>query len=280
MADTLSDYLRECRRLLNDAGKNYYPDADLSDYINEARKHVATDTGCLRTLQNVWLTAGQELYTIGQACGFQITAGGSGYVSAPTFTVSGTSITGTTTLTNGVVTGVTITNPGSALTASSYSATLSGGSAAITIYAIPNNVVDIINVTILWGNQRIQLANKAFSDLSAYYRPWVQYQSIPAAYALYGGTGVYIAPAPNIAYQAELDTSTIPPDLTMNSTGAILQPAIESVKYWACYLAYTYAQQDQKAERMLNLYTQSIQWAVQLFTRRLQAAYMANANVF
>lgn len=281
MADTLSDYMLQVRRLLHDANANYYSDTDLADYINEARRHVATDTGCLRTLYTVYLTAAQETYVIGQACGALITAGGSGYTGTPTFTF-GTSGTGTCTLTSGAITGYTITNPDSGLTSSSYAATITGTGtgAAITVYALPNSIVDVVNITILWGNQRIQLANKAFSDLSAYFRPWVQYQSIPAAWSIYGPNRFYIAPTPNIDYQTEIDASIFPTDLTLTSTGALTEPAIESVKYWAARLAYLYSQKGDKAKEMEQYYYDSIQWAINVFTRRLQAAYIANANVY
>lgn len=281
MADSLSEYLTHTRRLLHDANKNYYPDADLADYINAARRHTATDTGALRSLYTVYLTAAQEKYVIGQACGALITAGGSGYTGTPTFTF-GTSGTGTCSLTAGVITGVTITNPDTGLTSSSYSATITGTGtgAAITVYAIPANVVDIVNITLLWGNMRIQLKQYAFSDFSAYFRPWVQYQSIPGAWSAYGPQGFYLGPTPNIQYQAEFDTSTIPADLTLGGSGPMVQPATESVKYYAAYLAYQYAQQDEKANRMLQLYQASVGWAVNVFTRRLQGAYEANANVY
>lgn len=278
MADTLGEYLRDTRRLLHDAGKNYYPDADLSDYINQARRHVAIDTGALRTFYSVYLTAGQNTYNVGQACGALITAGGSGYVSAPTFTF-GVNGTGTTTLTNGVVTGATITNADTGLVNSSYSATLSSGSAAITVYAIPAAVVDFVNITLIWGQMRINLKQYAYTDLSSYFLPWLEYQSIPAAYAIYGPQAIVLGPKPNVQYQIQLDTSVIPADLTLGATGPLVQPATAAVKYWAAHLAYMYAQDMQKAEDMKQLYRENILWAVNLYARRLQGVYMANENI-
>lgn len=59
-----------------------------------------------------------------------ITAGGSGYTTAPTVTfsapTSGTTATGTATISNGAVTGITITNPGSGYTGTA-TITFSGG---------------------------------------------------------------------------------------------------------------------------------------------------------
>lgn len=58
----LSDYLTGVRRLVHDATGNYWPDAELVDYINTARFRVVVDTGCNRILQTVPLLASQETY--------------------------------------------------------------------------------------------------------------------------------------------------------------------------------------------------------------------------
>lgn len=63
MATFLSDYITECRRLLHDANGNFYTDTQLTDYINEARRHTVQDTGCLRTIQTLQFVTGQEVYT-------------------------------------------------------------------------------------------------------------------------------------------------------------------------------------------------------------------------
>ena len=51
MAQTLSQYITEVRRLLHDANGNFYSDSQLTDYINGARERIVRDTGCLRTIQ-------------------------------------------------------------------------------------------------------------------------------------------------------------------------------------------------------------------------------------
>ena len=58
----LSDYLTGVRRLVHDATGNYWPDAELIDYINQARFRVVADTGCNRILQTVPLLTGVETY--------------------------------------------------------------------------------------------------------------------------------------------------------------------------------------------------------------------------
>lgn len=62
---TLTQYITSTRRLLHDSTGNYWSDAELTDYINEARFRVVADTGCNRVLQTVNLTAGQETYAYG-----------------------------------------------------------------------------------------------------------------------------------------------------------------------------------------------------------------------
>jgi hypothetical protein len=63
MSQTLSDYITECRRLLHDANGNFYSDSELTDYINDARKRLVRDTGCLRKIQTVTAVTSQEVYT-------------------------------------------------------------------------------------------------------------------------------------------------------------------------------------------------------------------------
>jgi hypothetical protein len=52
----------QVRRLLHDANSQFYTDADLNDYVNEARLNVCRDTGCFRQLIPVTFTANQEVY--------------------------------------------------------------------------------------------------------------------------------------------------------------------------------------------------------------------------
>lgn len=63
MATALSDYLAATRRLLHDASGQFWSDAELQAYINEARVRVVRDTGCYRKLQILTLTANKETYT-------------------------------------------------------------------------------------------------------------------------------------------------------------------------------------------------------------------------
>ena len=60
---TLANYITDTRRLLHDATGNYWSDSELTDYINDGRFRVVSDTGCNRVLQTFTIVAAQELYT-------------------------------------------------------------------------------------------------------------------------------------------------------------------------------------------------------------------------
>ena len=64
MAETLSNYMIQVRRLLHDVGANYWTDAEITDYINLGRNRVAMDTGITRSLQELTLTTGQTTYNV------------------------------------------------------------------------------------------------------------------------------------------------------------------------------------------------------------------------
>ncbi len=57
---TLNEYITETRRLLHDVNGNFWTDAELTSYINDARGHTVQDSGCRRILQNFTLTVGDE----------------------------------------------------------------------------------------------------------------------------------------------------------------------------------------------------------------------------
>lgn len=61
----LDQYNARTRRLLTDAKKQYWSDADLNNDINQARRRVCGDTKCLRQLVcGIVLQPGQEHYNI------------------------------------------------------------------------------------------------------------------------------------------------------------------------------------------------------------------------
>ena len=55
--------------LLHDPNANRWSLPQVDGYINEARRQLVMDTGCLRSLQQSYLTQGTEQYTFGQVTG-------------------------------------------------------------------------------------------------------------------------------------------------------------------------------------------------------------------
>lgn len=128
MADVLNDYLAQTRRLLHDANANFWSDYDLTAYINEARNHVATDTGALRTLQVPTFQSATEQFVFGGLTSIQVTAGGSNYTAAPTVSFStGSGATGTATIANAAVSSISVGGGGGSGYLSVPAVTLSGG---------------------------------------------------------------------------------------------------------------------------------------------------------
>lgn len=72
----LNAYITQCQRFLHDTNGNFWPQAELTDYINEARNRVCADTWCLRQIvTGLSTTAGVELYqttTIPVAVGYTV----------------------------------------------------------------------------------------------------------------------------------------------------------------------------------------------------------------
>jgi hypothetical protein len=62
MSTTLATYITATRRLLHDANANFWTDAELTDYINDARNRLVRDTGVLRTIQTSATVTNQEIY--------------------------------------------------------------------------------------------------------------------------------------------------------------------------------------------------------------------------
>lgn len=204
----LSDYRTQCRRLLHDANGNFWTDSELNDYINESRRRLVGDTGCLRSLQSFTLTAGTESY--------------------------------------------------------SYSVLPSG---SITM--------DILNITAIWGNQRIPLQYMPFTQFNANMRPWTSYQDIPSVFSIYGQNTFYIGPSPSQNFVCEFD-SVIQPNTLIDDTTVeqIMYPYTMPVAYYACSLAKEKEQSQNESDRFRAQYKSKTLDALQAtMTRRIPNAY-------
>jgi len=216
MSVTLSQYITQCRRLLHDANGNFYTDAELTDYINDARNRLVRDTGCLRTLFQAVTVTNQEEYPFDSLVG----PGGTVPVPFPLF-------------------------------------------------------MDLLNVNLYWGNSRLPLLYRPWTDFNAQLRYWQNYTGRPVAFSMYGPRTFYLGPTPDQEYTMELDF-VVEPQPLVNNTDVDEIPDIwtQPVAYYASHTAKFKEQSYGEAEIFKQQYIKNAQNLVSTtFTRRLPTAY-------
>lgn len=262
----LDQYILQVRRLLHDANANYWSNSELTDDINQARQRVALDSGSIRSLVNFYLSAGQESYPfMGAIASLGVAAAGGGYTSTPAITFTGGGGTGATavaTLSSGTVSGVTITGNGTGYTsAPTVSLSTAGETATATITASIMSALDILSVSVNWGNSWITLGYTYFTNFQAkarFYRnttgqPAVWSKGPPASTG--GGDSFYIFQIPSDSYQCDIDAVLLPNELADNNTAEQLQyPYTDLVQYYAAGLAKQKQQQMDEAVAFMKMY--------------------------
>lgn len=263
MAST--EYLLQVRRLLHDANAQYWTDSELLDDINQARNRIALDSGCIRTLFNFFISAGQEAYPYqGAVAAIAVTAAGSGYTASPSLAFSGgggSGATATASISNGTVSGITITANGSGYTASPAIAFSGGGGSNATATATIMTAFDIMNITTNWGNSWITLAYTYFTEFQAKARFYRNVSGQPAIWSqgpapsTGGGKWFYIFQIPSASYQCDIDATILPNSLVDDTTPEqIPYPYTDCVQYFAAYLAKYKQQEFNEATNFLRIY--------------------------
>lgn len=281
MASTLQTYLNETRRLLHDALAQYWSDADLTIAINTACKRAVSDSTCYRVLQTVHLSPGRETYVYGGLTGAAVTAGGSGYTGASTVTFSappagGTTATGTLLLQEGAVSALVVTDPGRGyLTSPTYTLAGPGTGAALSPTILNPNTLDVMNVTVVWGQTRVILNRMSFTEFQASVRAWVGYQQRPGICASYGQDQWFIGPVPDQYFLSEWDTVLVPPELmNLTDVSVVAYPYTDPVPFYAAHIAKLNEQSYDESERFLQLYTQKMRYAQKAaMMRMMRSAY-------
>ena len=109
---------------------------------------------------------------------------------------------------------------------------------ALASSPITTSVIDILGISVYWGNQRYKLLYMPFTEFDAKMRSWQLYQSRPIAYTRMGSLNVYIGPIPDQNYVTDWDVAITPPTMALTTDIEIIpQPFQEPVKYWAAYRA-------------------------------------------
>lgn len=260
----LQDYINQVRALVNDTNGATFTDATIINFVNQARTRVAMDTHCVRGFLSV--TGGNALNTIGgqenysysgTVGGVTVVTGGTNYTS-PTITFTnavgdtGTGAAATAVVTGGVITAINMTNwgtgYGAAPTVNISDTTGSGASAKATVLT---NILDILSITVIWGQERIMHGYLSFSAFQTWCRQLTFNENVPSIFTLHQGIlQTFLFQIPDQAYTMEWDILTLPSALSNASDieSQILAPWNDAVQYFAAFLCIASIQNYQMAD--------------------------------
>lgn len=243
---TLAQYTNDVQNLIHDTSGADFSQAQLTNFINQARQRVAIDCQCVRGFLPALNTiTQQETYQYnGTIGGVAVTNGGSGYSPSPTVTVvggGGTGATASAVVTNGVITNIFMTNWGTGYsTQPTLTITDGTGSGAAGTPTLLYNVLDILSISVIWGNLRVMLGWLPFTQFQAWLRAYTFNFSQPdGVWTTHEGIQkVFTYPISDQPYVMEWDIITMPKplvNLTDNDT-EIIAPWDDAVKFFAAHL--------------------------------------------
>jgi len=275
---TLASYLTEVRRLLHDANGVFWSDQELTDDINSARERTVRDTGCLRNLQITQTPLSSTgVAAVPWVAGATVTTG--------SFVFSGIFIYQ---VTNGGVLGSAVPiwptgtqpyPPSTPFTDGTATLTYDSPCEIINLSALPGgvNTLDVLNLTVFWGNSRIPLRYLPWTNFNAQLRYWQNYTGRPVCFSMYGQGQIYIGPVPDQVYPCEIDTVILPQPLVLSATtqvDEIVDPYTTPVAFYAAYKAKYKEQSYGEAEIYKQEYAKNIQAALNsTYTRRIPDPY-------
>ena len=279
-------YITQVRRLLHDASGNYWSDTDLLAYINEARNRIALESASIRSLVSFDLVAGLECYPFsGGVAHVTVVSTDTSFTAAPTVAFSGGGGSGASASAGissaGAVTTVSLTAVGSGYT-DAPTVTLSGGGGTASATASILQALDILNVTVNWGNSYITLGYTYFSEFQAKARYWRNQSGQPALWSkgppknsTGGSDYIYIFQIPQSNYQSEADCIVLPNALVDDTTPEqLIYPFTDLVQYYAAHLAKFKQQQFSEAESFLRMYENLLkQYTASKYQRRVPNPY-------
>lgn len=267
----LFNYMRQVQRFLRDGNQKLVDPADIVVYINNARREVAMRAQCVRVLPPI--SSSIDTATV--------LAGGTGY-TAPTVQITspdspgglalnpnGLQATATATMAGGVITAVNMTQVGSGyfapaiqiddptgtgaiiqpnigpiLTCNEFQEVYSFTDINLSMFPGVESVYAVLDVSILYANQRYSVAIYSFPQYQALIRNYSggSYYFIPCLGSQFG-RGVkgsfYLYPVASQQLQLEFDCVCLPTDLAHDDdVEAIPDPWTDAVPYWAASLAF------------------------------------------
>jgi hypothetical protein len=104
--------------------------------------------------------------------------------------------------------------------------------------AVAGQVVDILGISLYWGNTRFKMNYASFTEFDAMLRSWQVYQSRPVYFTRMGALQVYVGPVPDQNYVTDWDVAITPTPLVNTSDVEIIPAPFQTpVQYYACYKA-------------------------------------------
>lgn len=142
-------------------------------------------------------------------------------------------------------------------------------------FTVDTPIIDVVNLTVRWGNSRIVLAYLPWSRFNAMARYWQNQIGRPTVFSVYSYDTVYVQPRPDQDYVAEWDCVVQPADIVdENSVEVIPASFVELPPFYAARLAKLQEQSYGEAEAFNALYeTEKARALGASFTRRTRYPY-------
>jgi hypothetical protein len=131
-------------------------------------------------------------------------------------------------------------------------------------------VVDVMGISVYWGNTRYKLGYQPYTRLDAFGRPWTNNYQRPEIFTRFGALTVYVAPIPDQNYVTDWDVAVTPAAMVNTTDPEVMPyPFTVAVKYHAAWLAKFKEQQLGEAKIFYDAYRQEMRWSCQAFMQRV-----------
>jgi hypothetical protein len=136
-------------------------------------------------------------------------------------------------------------------------------------------VIEIISVTIYWGNLRVKCQNRSFTEQDAKLRILQNYQTRPGSLAIMGGNNVYLNPVPDQAYVSDWDVVLVPLPLQSSNDPEVIPVVFQPlVAFFAAHYAKYSEQSIEESDIFYKKYlTERIASSFAFLSSRWRDAY-------
>jgi len=260
----LQDYILQVQELLHDLSGVDWTQSELTNAVNGARTRVALDTHCVRKLYSTYVAPNQfggstitqqETYPLtGGVMGVTLTAGGSGFTSAPTVTIDpppagGTQARAFAVITGGAVTQINMSSWGSGYVSTPNVVISGGGGTGATGTAVAMfNVFDVKAISVLWGVQRWTASWLPFQAYQAFMRANTSQFRYPGVWTVFWEMQqIYLYPVPDQPYGLDIEAVSTPNALAnlADVDTQVIAPVNDAVQFYAANLLISKMQNTQ-----------------------------------